>query len=51
MNNKLSFPFKKHTDTLIDQTKSKQQKTLEFNLKMDFSSFSPPLNLSDDAYR
>ena len=51
MNNKLFFPIKKQTDTLIDQTKPKQQETLELKLKMDFSSFSPPLNFSDDADR
>ena len=38
---------KKRTDTLIDQTKTKPQETLEFkmNKQMQIFSFSPPLNL------
>ena len=38
---------KKHTDTLIEQTKTKPQETLEFqmNKQMQTFSFSPPRNL------
>ena len=46
-NNELLLLIKKHTDTLIEQTKTKPQKTLEF--KMDKQrqtfSFNPPINL------
>ena len=47
MNNELLFLLKKHTDILIQQTKTKPQETLEFkmNKKMQTSSFSPPINL------
>ena len=39
--------IKKHTDTLIDQTKTKPQETLEFkmNKQMQKFSFNPPINL------
>ena len=39
--------MKKHTDTLIEQTKTKAQETLEFkiNKQMITFSFSPPINL------
>ena len=39
--------FKKHTDTLIDQTKTKTQETLDFKLKkqVQIFSFNPPVNL------
>ena len=47
MNNELFFLIKKHTDTLIEQTKTKPQETLEF--KMDKQrhkfSFNPSINL------
>ena len=47
MNNELLLLIKKHTDTLIEQTKTKPQETLEF--KMDEQrqtfSFNPPINL------
>ena len=51
MNNELLLLFKKHTDTLTEQTKTKPQKTLEFNLKkqMQTFSFSPPINLVEEA--
>ena len=32
MNNKLLILIKKHTETLIEQTKTKPQETLEFKL-------------------
>ena len=39
--------IKKHTDTLIEQTKTKPQETLEFkkNKQMQPFSFNPPINL------
>ena len=47
MNNELLLLIKKHTDTLIQQTKTKPQETLEFKMtqsKQTFS-FNPPINL------
>ena len=50
MNNELLLLIKKHTDTLIEQTKTRPQETLEF--KMDKQrqtfSFNPPLNLVEE---
>ena len=39
--------LKKHTDTLIEQTKTRPQETLEFkmNKEMQSFSFSTPINL------
>ena len=47
MNNELLLLIKKHTDTLIKQTKTKPQETLEFkmNKQMQMFSFNPPINL------
>ena len=47
MNNELLLLIKKHTDTLIEQTKTRPQKTLEFkmNKQMQTFSFNPPINL------
>ena len=47
MNNELLRLIKKHTDTLIEQTKIKPQKTLEFkmNKQSQTFSFNPPINL------
>ena len=47
MNNELLLLIKKHTDTLIQQTKTKPQETLEFkmNKQMQTFSFNPPINL------
>ena len=50
MNNELLLLIKKHTDTLIKQTKTKPQGTSEFkmnNQKQTFS-FSPPINLFEE---
>ena len=46
MNNELLLLIKKHTDTLIEQTKTKPQETLEFkmNKQMQTFSFNPPIN-------
>ena len=45
MNNELLLLIKKHTDTLIQQTKTHPHETLEFkmNRQMQTFSFSPPL--------
>ena len=47
MNNELLLLIKKHTDTLIEQTKTRPQETLEFkmNEQMQTFSFNPPINL------
>ena len=49
MNNELLLLIKKHTDTLIEQTETKPQETLEFkmNKQIQTSSFSPPKKLSE----
>ena len=43
--------LKKHTDTLIEQTKTKTQEFLELKLynQMETFSFSPPINLVEEA--
>ena len=50
MNNELLLLIKKQTDTLIEQTKTRPQETLEF--KMDKHrqtfSFNPPINLVEE---
>ena len=50
MNNELLLLIKKHTDTLIEQTKTKPQETLEFkmNKQMQTFSFSPSINLIEE---
>ena len=50
MNNELLLLIKKHTDTLIEQTKRKPQETLEFkmNEQMQSFSFNPPINLVEE---
>ena len=52
MNNELLLLIKKHTDTLIEQTKTKPQETLEFkmNTQMQTFSFTPPLNLVEEKW-
>ena len=47
MNNDLLLSIKKHTDTLIEQTKTRPQETLEFkmNKQMQTFTFNPPKNL------
>ena len=51
MNIQLLLLIKKHTYTLIEQTKSRPQETLEFifNKQMQTFSFSPPINLTEDG--
>ena len=50
MNNELLLLIKKHTDTLIEQTKTRPQETLEFkmNKQMQTFSFNPPINLTEE---
>ena len=50
MNNELLLLIKKHTDTLIQQTKTKPQETLEFKLNkhMQTFSFNPSINLIEE---
>ena len=47
MNNELLLLIKKHTDTLIQQTKTKPRETLEYKLNTQMQTFSlnPPINL------
>ena len=51
MNNELLLLIKKHTDTLIEQTKTKALETLEFkmNKQMQTFSFNPPINLVEEG--
>ena len=50
MNNELLLLIKKHTDTLIEQTKTKPQETLEFkmNKQRQTFSFNPPINSTEE---
>ena len=51
MNNELLLLSKKHTDTLIEQTKTKQQETLVFkmNKQKQTFSFNPPIILLEEG--
>ena len=51
MNNELFLLIKKHTDSLIEQTKTKPKETLEFkmNKQMQTFSFNPPINLVEEG--
>ena len=51
MNNELLLLIKKHTDTLIEQTKTKPQETLEFkmNRQTQTFSFNPLINLIEEG--
>ena len=51
MNNELLLLIKKHADTLIQQTKTKPQETLEFkmNKQMQSFSFNPPINIIEEG--
>ena len=51
MNNELLLLIKKHTYTLIQQTRTKPQETLEFkmNKQMQTFSFNPPINLVEEG--
>ena len=50
MNNELLLLIKKHTDTLIEQTKTRPQEPLEFkmNKQRQTFSFNPPINLIEE---
>ena len=50
MNKELLLLIKKHTNTLIMQTRTKPQETLEFkmNKQMQTFSFNPPINLIEE---
>ena len=50
MNNGLLLLIKKHTDTLIQQTKTKPQETLEFKMSKQTQTFSfnPSINLVEE---
>ena len=51
MKNDLLILLKKHTDTLIEQTETKPQGTIgfEMNKAMQTFSFSPPINLVEES--
>ena len=51
MNNELLLLIKKHTDALIENTRTRPQETLEFkmNEQMQTFSFNPPLNLVEEG--
>ena len=50
MNNELLLLIKKYRDTLIEQTKTRPQETLEFKMdkQMQTFSFNPPINLIEE---
>ena len=51
MNNELLLLIKKHTDTLIEQSKTNPQETFEFKMirsKQTFS-FNPPINFIEEC--
>ena len=47
----LLLVVKKHTDTLIEQTKTKPQETIEFKMNRQMETFSlkPPINLVEEG--
>ena len=51
MNNELLLLIEKHTDTLIQQRKTKPQETLEFkmNKQMQTFLFNPPINSVEEG--
>ena len=51
MNKELLLLIKKQTDTLIEQTKTRPQETLEFkmNKQMQTFPFNPPINLVEEG--
>ena len=51
MNIELLLLIKKHTDTLIEQTKSKPQETLDFKMNKQKQTFlfNPPINLLEEG--
>ena len=51
MNIELLLLIREHTDTLIEQTKTKPQETLEFNMNKQMATFSfnPPISLVEEG--
>ena len=51
MNNEILLLIEKHSDTLIEQTKTKPLETLEIkmNKQMQTFSFNPPINLVEEG--
>ena len=51
MNNELLLLFKKHTDTLIEQTKTKPQETLDLKMNKQTQNFSfnPAINSVEEG--
>ena len=51
MNNELLLLIKKHTDALIEQTRTKSQETLELKMdkQMQTFPFNPPMNLVEEG--
>ena len=51
MNNELLLLIKKHTDTLIEQTRTRPQEILEFKMNKQMQTFSinPPINLVEEG--
>ena len=51
MNNELLLLIKKYTHTLIEQTKTKSQETLEYkmNKQMETFTFPPPISLGEEG--
>ena len=51
MNKEFLLLNKKRTDTLVEQTKTRPQETIEFetNEQMQTFSFNPPNNLSEEG--
>ena len=51
MNIEFFLLMKKHTDTLIEQTKTRPEETLEFvmNTQMQIFSYNPPINLVEEV--
>ena len=51
MNNELLVLIEKHTDTLIEQTKTKLQEILEFKMNKQMQRFAvnPPINLIEEG--
>ena len=51
MNNELLVLTKKHADTLIEQTKTRPEEVLEFqmNKQLENFSFNPPTSLVEEG--
>ena len=51
MNNEFLFLIKKYTETLITQTRTRPQETLEYKVKkqMQTFSFNPPINFTEEG--